>query len=54
MQPTVNSSPANLAATPATRRRIVEAGIKLAYAAPLVVYSFKLTEVRGERISGPR
>ena len=51
MQPTVNSSPANLAAT---RRRIVEAGIKLAYAAPLVVYSFKLTEVRGERISGPR
>jgi hypothetical protein len=51
MQPTVNSSPANLAATPATRRRIVKAGIKLAYAAPLVVVSSKLTEERAEAIT---
>jgi hypothetical protein len=30
-------------ATPATRRRIVMTGAKLAYAAPLVAVSFKLT-----------
>jgi hypothetical protein len=54
MQPTVNPSPANLVARPATRRRIVKAGIKLAYAAPLVAYSFKLTEERAAGISGVR